>query len=484
MVRVRTLLEMPGLRLSVRVGGELLDREVSRVCVAELPNPSQYLTGGELVISELLWWQQPEDANVFVRALAEHGAAALVTSGVDLGEVLEELQRSCEHYGVALLEVPSDLPCTVIAERAESALTAEREATEPDGHRRLLRAVSEGNGLSGLLQAATADLDAPCWVRTATGRVVAGSPVLGPEITLDIPERSPQAVVPWHLVIGTSRSLWRQSRQAATEQLASQIALERSRVEQERAVEARVAGPLLGLLVLESPSPAELATQLAAFGIPADQSMRVLAASITGRRPELSSALLQELLAELGVAGPVGMVNECAYALADGAGWPTDSAERANKVMHAVQPTLNGCTSVVGISGPVAASGLLGAAAEARHAMQLGQRRGGHIQVVAGEEVAAHRLLLASTPDELRRSLRERLLGPVLDYDAAHGSDLSGTLRAFLECSGSPTVAATRLHVHVNTLRYRIGRASDLLGTDVTEFSNQVDLYLALQMEN
>lgn len=484
MVRVRTLLEMPELRLSVRVGGDLLDREVSRVCAAEVPNPSRYLSGGELVISELRWWQRPEDADVFVRALAEHDAVALAASAADLGEVLEGLQRSCEHYGVALLEVPPDLPCAVIAERVESALTTEREATQPDGHRRLLRAVPEGGGLPELLQAATSDLDAPCWVRTATGRVVAGSPVPGAEITLGIPERSPQAVVPWHLVIGVSRSLWRQSRQARAEQLASQIALERSRIEQERFVEARVAGPLLSLLVLESPSPAELATQLAAFGIPADQMVRVLAASTTGRRPELSSVLLQELLAELGVAGPVGMVNECAYALTDGGGWPADSAERADEVMHALQPALRGCTAVVGISGPAAASGVLGAVAEARHAMRLGQRRGGRNQVVAGEEVAAHRLLLASTPDELRRSLRERLLGPVLDYDTAHGSDLSGTLRAFLECSGSPTVAATRLHVHVNTLRYRIGRASDLLGTDVTEFSNQVDLYLALQMEN
>ena len=101
--------------------------------------------------------------------------------------------------------------------------------------------------------------------------------------------------------------------------------------------------------------------------------------------------------------------------------------------------------------------------------------------MVAGEEIALHQLLLAGVPEELRRSLRRRLLGPVLDYDAEHRSDLVGTLRVFLDCSGSWTTAAARLHVHVNTLRYRVGRVEDLLGVDLSNFTERVDLYLALQ---
>jgi DNA-binding PucR family transcriptional regulator len=101
--------------------------------------------------------------------------------------------------------------------------------------------------------------------------------------------------------------------------------------------------------------------------------------------------------------------------------------------------------------------------------------------VVAGEEIALHQLLLAGVPEDLRGSLRRRLLGPVLDYDAAHGSDLLGTLRVFLDCSGSWTAAAARLHVHVNTLRYRVGRVEELLGADLSNFAERVDLYLALR---
>ena len=36
------------------------------------------------------------------------------------------------------------------------------------------------------------------------------------------------------------------------------------------------------------------------------------------------------------------------------------------------------------------------------------------------------------------------------------------------------------LHVHVNTLRYRIARASEVLGLDLADFPTQVDVYLAL----
>ncbi|MET0136036.1 MAG: helix-turn-helix domain-containing protein, partial [Kibdelosporangium sp.] len=98
----------------------------------------------------------------------------------------------------------------------------------------------------------------------------------------------------------------------------------------------------------------------------------------------------------------------------------------------------------------------------------------------AGDEVAAHRLLLAAVPNELRMSFRSRVLGPVLAYDTEHRSELAHTLRVFLECSGSWAHASAELHVHVNTLRYRIGRVAELTGRDLTRFADRVDLYLAL----
>jgi DNA-binding PucR family transcriptional regulator len=125
-------------------------------------------------------------------------------------------------------------------------------------------------------------------------------------------------------------------------------------------------------------------------------------------------------------------------------------------------------------------AGLRAAVQEARHARKLAELSGGRTSVVVAEEVASHLLLMAALPDELRRSFRERILGPLTAYDATHKSELVRTLRVFLEHSGSWAATAAELHVHVNTLRYRIGRIADLTGRDLNRFPDRVDLYLAL----
>ncbi|MER7081077.1 PucR family transcriptional regulator, partial [Saccharopolyspora kobensis] len=104
-------------------------------------------------------------------------------------------------------------------------------------------------------------------------------------------------------------------------------------------------------------------------------------------------------------------------------------------------------------------------------------------EVVAAAELASHEVLLASTPDELRRSYRERLLADLIAYDDVHHSDLVRTLRTFLDCSGSWSRCAKRLHVHVNTLRYRIQRVEEITGRDLSEFPSRVDFYLALELD-
>jgi DNA-binding PucR family transcriptional regulator len=85
-------------------------------------------------------------------------------------------------------------------------------------------------------------------------------------------------------------------------------------------------------------------------------------------------------------------------------------------------------------------------------------------------------------PAEARLSFRNRLLGPLVEYDRAHASDLVHTLDTFLSCDASWTRCAKTLHIHVNTLRYRLQRVEQLTGRELDRFSDRVDLYLALQV--
>jgi DNA-binding PucR family transcriptional regulator len=71
---------------------------------------------------------------------------------------------------------------------------------------------------------------------------------------------------------------------------------------------------------------------------------------------------------------------------------------------------------------------------------------------------------------------------PVVEYDERHQSDLVPTLRAFLDCNGSWTACSTRLHLHVNSVRYRIQRIEELTGRDLSGLEDRVNFSLALRM--
>jgi sugar diacid utilization regulator len=71
-----------------------------------------------------------------------------------------------------------------------------------------------------------------------------------------------------------------------------------------------------------------------------------------------------------------------------------------------------------------------------------------------------------------------RLLTPLLEYDAANSSHLTDTF-VLAQTLGSAQAVAEQLGVHVNTIRYRLRRAGDLLGTDQTSPKEHAALILA-----
>ncbi|WP_158888926.1 PucR family transcriptional regulator [Amycolatopsis anabasis] len=472
MTVVKHLLEMPELRLRLRTGAGLLDREVTRIYGTELPDPSRYLSAGELVLTGLLWWREPGDAEPFVAALARAGAAALAASGADTGGIPADLVEACERHRIPLLEASPDLSFAIITERVVLALTTGSGVSR----RRLLSTATEDASLPALLRRGATELAAACRVVSGTGRVVAETGP-GDGITrLPIPGRF---AVPWELVVAAELGT---GQAEIADELASLIGLERSRADEVRRVADRVAEPLLRLL---AGSGGDLATAFAATGLDEDTALRVLLARTPDGEPRIGAELLAELLADPDSRSLVGEVGADAYALvvADG-GWPEDWTSAATAALSAVAPRLPVSRVLLGVGGPATLAGLRGAFQEARHAAVAAAQRAEPIAVVAGDEIGVHRLLVAGVPDELRRSVRDRLLGPLLAYDAAQRSDLVHTVRVFLECSGSPAVTAKALHIHVNTLRYRIARASELLGVDLTAFPHQVDVYLALTLDD
>ncbi|GGJ85717.1 hypothetical protein GCM10011583_16700 [Streptomyces camponoticapitis] len=167
---------------------------------------------------------------------------------------------------------------------------------------------------------------------------------------------------------------------------------------------------------------------------------------------------------------------------------PADGGLRADVLLASVrEPLAAGLADdgrlTLGVSASVhSAEGLRGALEEARHARRVAAARPGRVCAAGHHELASHVLLLPFVPDDVRRAFTARLLDPLWDYDRRHRAELVPTLGAFLDCDGSWTRCAARLHLHVNTLRYRVGRIEQLTGRDLSRLEDKLDFFLALRM--
>ncbi|MEU6655443.1 helix-turn-helix domain-containing protein [Streptomyces sp. NPDC046900] len=95
--------------------------------------------------------------------------------------------------------------------------------------------------------------------------------------------------------------------------------------------------------------------------------------------------------------------------------------------------------------------------------------------LVLHSQVALAGLLVDHLTDV--RAWAERVLGDLMRADEATVR-LRETVQAFLDARGSFTDAAARLHVHKNTVHYRVRKAEEILGHPLTE--NRLDIEVAL----
>jgi DNA-binding PucR family transcriptional regulator len=99
----------------------------------------------------------------------------------------------------------------------------------------------------------------------------------------------------------------------------------------------------------------------------------------------------------------------------------------------------------------------------------------------SGTDLGFVGLLIGSGDRDIEGYVRAAL-GPVLDYDARHGTVLRQTLEAYFGVGASPARAAEVLHVHVNTVTQRLGRLGNLLGAGWQRPERALDLQLALRL--
>ena len=539
-MRVRDLLDVPGLGLSLLTDVSGMDRTIRHVYTTDLPDPSRYLTPGDLVLTGLIWCREPGDADRFVSALVKAGVAAL-GAGEALGKVPAEVIQACGRHGITLLAVPPETSFAAVTEEVGRRLNGDRATamTRVLGRRRLLlSAVAEGAGLDAMFRLMGRELGVECWLLTGLGRVVGGtgaslpgplalrlaceylkadrlpapSEVSAPgagagKYTLFGVGGEPR-ITSWFLACAGREQDWPHELRESVAELAADVALERARLDAARTGGRKLAEAIVTMLASgngEGAAPAEIASLMRAAGLPPDGRYLVAvmsaaaSAMVTGPnadrwRCDLAGELALPV-AEGALVAPLGdeivlLVPSPGDRALDVAA-PDDPASAAHLFAAAIrgaQPVLESDRSrirlTVGVSAPAeGVTALSGAWHEAGSARRLATLRGGTaISVVTSDEVASHELLLATVPASVLRSFRERLLGPLVAYDDRHRAELLPTLREFLACSGSWNACAAKMYVHVNTVRYRIRRIEELTGRDLSSLNDQVDFFLALRI--
>lgn len=155
----------------------------------------------------------------------------------------------------------------------------------------------------------------------------------------------------------------------------------------------------------------------------------------------------------------------------------------AKTVMEQLRPVLAQC-GVAGLTcgigfpydGP---EGLRKSFEEAHEALTVGRARYGFGTIAHFKDLGIDRFLYGWLDSPRSRQLAQGLLNPILGEP--NRDELLDTLRVYLECMGRRSQAAQTLHIHRNTLSYRIQHLEQLLKLDLNDAAAQLVLQLALK---
>jgi purine catabolism regulator len=175
MLTVRELVDEVGLPLLS--GEEAAEAPVRWVHISELPDPTPWLSGGEMILTTGLQLTTPKRQRDFARLLCDHHLAGVgFGTGFTHEKVPEPLLEEAHAVGLPVFEVPYELPFIAITEKAFGRLVNEQYEVLQRSiaiHKRLERLVLEERGLDELVGAVSAAIGGAVMVLDARGETLA-----------------------------------------------------------------------------------------------------------------------------------------------------------------------------------------------------------------------------------------------------------------------------------------------------------------------
>ncbi len=493
---VRGLLDRPRLQLKLVGGAAGLDREITWAHASDLPAPWDYLGPGELLLTNGTGiGSEPGDQMHFAERLSRIGASGLVIGlGTGGAPVTPELAERVGQLELPLLTVPYSI-------RFSDIVRAVAEANDEHGSEQLGDVAQFYDLLR--LSLASGDLG-PATFESLGRRLGLRLHLVDAESGVSVFDD--QAVAPLGQMLARSfvehghaiPGLLRLSRDGSADGDVCALAVAVPGDPLTALIVEPLAGRLPGVAVLqhvaiagavqlaqivsqrqrERRQGAELLAQL----LDPHRGWRVPSTQPGAGAPDLAGSVLLVLR----VTRPG---NEDTLHRACSRAHIPSLLLRRDDLMYAIVP--EGAVATLAVQGAgasepgrcVGVSDLVGSADRASDAAQeaiwaLSIAEANAITLVRYGDGA--RLLMPRSPAEAQ-SLVDQVLGDLLAYDSAHGSHYVATVRAFVRADGSWQRAAAEIHVHKQTLGYRLRKVEDLTGRGFARTQHLAEWWFALQ---
>ncbi|MDQ3410129.1 MAG: PucR family transcriptional regulator [Actinomycetota bacterium] len=491
-ITMAELLEMPDLRTEIFAGESGLGRPVSWAHVCELPDPTEYLASGELLMTVGYTVPEGHEAQVaYMERLADAGLSGLLIADKMHAPTLSgEMAEAADRLSLPVLLTAYDVPFTAISR-------AVAEANRGDEHARLVQAVkvyetarlavSESSfGTSLMVRLGEVTRCELYVLDPERGRSllpeVPGAPGRVTEaLTQEVRSRSQPMPAVLRLRTGSRRVL--------------ALHVPASRPAVLVAVASGDATPDLSVLRhVATVAALEVEKRVAESERRRRRGAELLAGLVDGRIPtETASHLLSErglaqeprLLATYAGEGGKGEDADLHLRLED-RGIPHLLLRRTllTALLPATTEAIDAFREEVADSYPIGLSDPLGntvrapdAYREARWALESAEASGEYLARYGDGTFSP---FLPRSLSESGRAV-EQVLGPVLDYDASQGSELILSLASFLAQDRSWQRAAKGLHIHKQTLVYRMRRVEELTGRRLSRTEDVAELWFALK---
>jgi purine catabolism regulator len=121
---------------------------------------------------------------------------------------------------------------------------------------------------------------------------------------------------------------------------------------------------------------------------------------------------------------------------------------------------------------------------EAQQALEIGRRLFGEGQIHSFARLGIYRLLFPLHDQDVLADFYQETLGPLLNHDSHSNNALIETLEEYFRCNGNLSETARAMHLHRNSLLYRLGRIEETLGRSLEDSELRLSLQIALKIRH